>query len=63
MFWFFLLDNFISFQGKKFKAQKEKIKGQQHLAPAPPETHLIEAYAFMYSFNFFSTAIPWIYLP
>lgn len=38
MFWFFLLDNLISFQGKQFKIQKEKIKGQQHLAPGPPET-------------------------
>lgn len=49
--------NFLSGKTIQDPKRKEKIKGQQHLAPGPPETHFIEAYAFIYSCNFFSTAI------
>ena len=50
MLWFFPLDNLISFQGKKFKAKKEK--DQQHVASGLPEPHFTQAYALMHKFQF-----------
>lgn len=63
MFWFFLLEDFISFQGKKLEAPKEKLKGQQHSAPGPLRLTSLRPMFLYTSSKFFSTGILWIYPP